>query len=65
MYEKRKDRNYFSIMEIESIVKVLTSIEIDEDTLRRVKYNADRLKLLVDRCVKNIDSRGTDNGQPS
>lgn len=65
MYEKEKERNYFSMMEIESIIKVLTSIEIDEDTLRRVKNNTDRLKLLVDRCIKNIDSRGVNNGQPS
>ena len=63
MYEQEKERNYFSMMEAESIIKILNGIEVDENTLRRMKQNVDRLKRIVDRCIKNIDSRGPDSGQ--
>jgi len=59
------ERNYFSIMEVESIIKVLSNIEVNENNLRRMKLNIDRLKTLVDRCIKNIDSRGNRNGSVS
>lgn len=60
MYEAEKERNYFSMAEVESIIKKLKIIEVDEDTLRNMKIHVDRLKVLVDRCIKNIDSRGSE-----
>ena len=59
------ERNYFSIMEVESIIKVLSNIEVNENNLRRMKLNIDRLKNIVDRCIKNVDSRGNRNGSVS
>ena len=65
MYESEKERNYFSMMEAESIIKILKNTEVDEGTLRKMKLNIDRLKILVDRCIKNIDSRGNRDGSVS
>jgi len=65
MYESEKERNYFSMMEAESIIKILKNTEVDEGSLRKMKLNIDRLKTLVDRCIKNIDSRGNRDGSVS
>jgi hypothetical protein len=63
MYEYEKERNYFSMIEVESIIKTLNTIEVEECNLKRMKQNVDRLKKVIDNCVKNIDSRGSNYGQ--
>jgi prefoldin subunit 5 len=59
------ERNSYSLMEAESIFKTLSSIEISEENLRKMKQNIDRLKNIVDRCIKNVDSRGNRDGSVS
>jgi len=56
--EYTRERNYFSMIEAESIIKTLNIIDMDESNLKRLKPYTDRLKRIVDRCIQNIDERG-------